>query len=94
MIRPMLLAAAFFFCTPVLHAQLLKKITGRNKEKTEQARDDEDAEADPFKPRKSAPIAVNPALIIGGDERVEIDSSYDYDVAVYQSRRPSKARNW
>lgn len=80
----MLLAAAFFFCTPVLHAQLLKKITGRNKEKTEQAREDEDAEADPFKPRKSAPIAVNPALIIGGDERVEIDSSYDYDVAVYQ----------
>lgn len=81
--KPMLLAAALFFCTPVLHAQLIRKITGKQKEKKEQAEEAEDETGEAiFRPKTE--IVLSPALIINGDERVEIDSSYDYDVAVYQ----------
>ncbi|UYQ91291.1 hypothetical protein MKQ68_14455 [Chitinophaga horti] len=83
MIKPMLLAVAFSLCTQVLHAQLLKKITGRNKEKTEQTEDADTGEAI-FNTSRNTTAQANPALIIGGDERVTIDSSYDYDIAVYQ----------
>ncbi|GEP97497.1 hypothetical protein CCY01nite_37570 [Chitinophaga cymbidii] len=60
-----------------MHAQLLKKFI-KKKEKTE-----EETEATmPMATGK--PAEVNTTLIINGDESVTIDSSYEYDWAVYQ----------
>lgn len=75
--KPILLLIIFLCCAPALHAQLLKKFI-KKKEKTE-----EETEATmPVAPNK--PAEVNTALIINGDESVTIDSSYEYDWAVYQ----------
>lgn len=79
---PILLALALFLCMPALQAQLLKKLTGKKKEpvETEETIDETFPQA-----RSSARTATpEPTLIIGGDENVRIDSSYEYDWAVYQ----------
>lgn len=79
---PILLALALFLCMPALQAQLLKKLTGKKKEpvETEETIDGTFPQA-----RSSARTATpEPTLIIGGDENVRIDSSYEYDWAVYQ----------
>lgn len=78
--RLLLLAMVLFFCMPEMQAQLLKRITGKKKEKTEEA-EEIDESYPQARPRSTA---ANPALIIGGDEKVRVDSSYEYDMAVYQ----------
>ncbi len=79
---PILLALAMFLCMPALQAQLLKKLTGKKKApvETEETIDETFPQA-----RGGARTATpEPTLIIGGDESVRIDSSYEYDWAVYQ----------
>ncbi|MGN7724034.1 hypothetical protein [Chitinophaga sp. 22620] len=79
---PILLALAMFLCMPDLQAQLFKKLTGKKKEpvETEETIDETFPQA-----RGRARAAMpEPTLIIGGDESVRIDSSYEYDWAVYQ----------
>lgn len=78
--RPILLALVFFFCIPALQAQLLKKITGKKKVKA----DTEETMDASFPQMREKSTQPDPTLIIGGDEKVQIDSSYEYDVAVYQ----------
>ncbi|WP_298715387.1 hypothetical protein [Chitinophaga sp.] len=65
---PILTAALLLWLVPASQAQLLKKI----KEKIKPAEE------------APAPEMPDPKLIIGGDEAVAIDSSYEYDWAVYQ----------
>ncbi|MBO9155302.1 hypothetical protein ACFOTA_24035 [Chitinophaga sp. GCM10012297] len=80
--KPILLALAMILSMPALHAQLLKKLTGKKKQpaETEETIDETFPQA-----RGSAKNAQpEPTLIIGGDDAVKIDSSYEYDWAVYQ----------
>jgi hypothetical protein len=79
---PILLALAMFLCIPALQAQLLKKLTGKKKEpvETEETID----ETFPQARGRARAATPEPTLIIGGDESVRIDSSYEYDWAVYQ----------
>lgn len=74
--KPILLLAILMLCLPDSHAQLLKKFT---KKKTEEETTEETM---PNSRRKTEDIM--PQLIIGGDDRVTVDSSYEFDWAVYQ----------
>lgn len=79
--KPIFLAAVLllFYMHP-LHAQLLKKLTGKKKPPAET----EETVDEDFPQLRERSKQTNPMLIIGGDEKVQIDSSYEYDVAVYQ----------
>ena len=79
--RILLLLAVVSCCWSETQAQLLKKITGRQKEKTETT---ETADETLPGSRRPSALQANPTLIINGDERIQIDSAYEYDVAVYQ----------
>lgn len=76
--KTILLLIILFTCTPALHAQLLKKLTKKKSNETEEVME----ETMPVSRHK--PAEENKALIIGGDESVTIDSSYEFDWAVYQ----------
>lgn len=76
--KPILLLIILLICTPALHAQLWKKLTKKKTNETEEVME-ETMPADRQKPAEE-----NKALIIGGDESVTIDSSYEFDWAVYQ----------
>lgn len=69
--RPVILITILLFYCYGLQAQLLKKL--KDKLKTETATEEEVPEE-----------RLDRALIIGGDEQVQIDSSYEFDWAVYQ----------
>ncbi len=66
--KPILTAAVLLLLAPASHAQILQKIMGKKKA----------AEEAPM------PGATDPTLIIGGEDAVRIDSSYEFDWAVYQ----------
>ncbi|MGX5817264.1 hypothetical protein ACWKWU_03660 [Chitinophaga lutea] len=78
--HPILLAAGLLLAYAPAQAQLLKKISGKLKEKPPV-----EETVDPAFPQLREKNATpDPTLIIGGDDKVRIDSSYEYDVAVYQ----------
>ncbi|HEU4554217.1 MAG TPA: hypothetical protein VFS25_15335 [Chitinophaga sp.] len=91
--KPLLLLIwAALYCIPV-QAQWLKKMTDKikgNNNTTETAAGTENTHAKPGEdgegdPLKAAAIPTSgPSLVIGGDDSVTIDSSYEFDVAVYQ----------
>ena len=78
--KPILLAALLLLCLPPLQAQLLKKITGKQKQQAGK----EETVDETFPQLREKSKQADPTLIIGGDEKVQIDSTYEYDVAVYQ----------
>jgi hypothetical protein len=78
--KPILLAVLLLFCMQSLQAQLLKKLTGKKKEPA----DTEETVDEAFPQLREKAKQADPTLIIGGDDRALIDSSYEYDVAVYQ----------
>ncbi|WP_298733701.1 hypothetical protein [uncultured Chitinophaga sp.] len=91
--KPLLLFVWLTMCVSSLQAQWLKKMTDKIKGQPAQsapaqAKEDEedavpaDGEGDPLSIRK--PARQDPSLIIGGDEKVRIDSTFEFDVAVYQ----------
>src|SRR5688572_26293650 len=90
--KPLLLFVWLTMCASSLQAQWLKKMTDKIKGKpaqSEQAqtKEEEDTapaegEGDPLYIKKES--KQDPSLIIGGDENVSIDSSFEFDVAVYQ----------
>lgn len=71
-----------FLSMPALQAQLLKKLTGKKKAPAETEETIDDTFPQARSSAKNAP--PEPTLIIGGDDAVKIDSSYEYDWAVYQ----------
>ncbi|KAA2243678.1 hypothetical protein F0L74_14460 [Chitinophaga agrisoli] len=83
--KPLLILVWCTVFIPSLQAQWLKKMTDKIKGKSEQApapaESEAAAEGDPL----AAPAPkVNPSLVIGGDDSLRIDSSFVFDVAVYQ----------
>ncbi|WP_343702439.1 hypothetical protein [Chitinophaga sp.] len=78
--KTILLAVFLFLCVPALQAQLLKKLTGKQKTPAD-TEETVDGSFPQLRPKAQQPDAT---LLIGGDEKVQIDSSYEYDVAVYQ----------
>lgn len=90
--KPLFLFVWLTMCVSSLQAQWLKKMTDKIKGKSSQsapakATEEEDAAqeegaGDPLYVKKET--KQDPSLIIGGDERVIIDSTFEFDVAVYQ----------
>jgi hypothetical protein len=90
--KPLFLFAWLTICASSLQAQWLKKMTDKIKGKparsaAAQTASGEDAapeegEGDPLYIKKEG--KHDPSLVIGGDESVTIDSTYEFDVAVYQ----------
>ena len=93
--KPLLLLIWLTICCVPVQAQWLKKMTDKikgTKSTTEvpadnetahaKAEGEEEGEGDPLK--AAAAHKPNPSLIIGGDDAVTIDSTYEFDVAVYQ----------
>ncbi|WP_123844479.1 hypothetical protein [Chitinophaga lutea] len=78
--KPILLTALLLLCMQASQAQLLKKITGKQKQQA----DSEETVDESFPQLREKNKQPDPTLLIGGDEKVQIDSSYEYDVAVYQ----------
>ena len=81
--RPLLILVWLTLCIPTLQAQWLKKMTDKIKGKSEQAPTptEETGQGDPLEIQQPR---VAPQLTIGGDDSVQIDSTYEFDVAVYQ----------
>ncbi|QEH41474.1 hypothetical protein [Chitinophaga sp. XS-30] len=77
--KPILLLIIFLNCLPDGHAQLLKKLM---KKKDKSGDTEMMEETMPVSPNRKT--EENPTLIIGGDDKVAIDSSYEFDWAVYQ----------
>lgn len=77
--KPILLLIIFLNCLPDGHAQLLKKLM---KKKDKSGDTEMTEETMPLPPNRKT--EENPTLIIGGDDKVTIDSSYEFDWAVYQ----------
>lgn len=77
--KPILLLIILLFCLPDVHAQLLKKLM----KKMEKSEETEEV-TEKTMPGQARTADENPTLIIGGDESVSIDSSYEFDWAVYQ----------
>jgi hypothetical protein len=89
--KPFLLFACLAMCTSSLHAQWLKKMSDKIKGKpadaevaqpAAQASADAGDEGDPLYIKQED--RRHPSLIIGGDETITVDSTYEFDVAVYQ----------
>jgi len=91
--KPLLLSVlCCILCATSLQAQWLKKMTDKIKgnpagsapapASTAAAEAAAEEEGDPLNAQKTP--TPDPALVIGGDESVTIDSTYEFDVAVYQ----------
>ncbi|HEY0609268.1 MAG TPA: hypothetical protein VGD35_06415 [Chitinophaga sp.] len=91
--KPLLLLVWLTMCVSSLQAQWLKKMTDKIKGKPTQSaqaqtKEEEEntapaeGEGDPLYVKKES--KADPSLIIGGDENVTIDSTFEFDVAVYQ----------
>ncbi|CAL1519715.1 hypothetical protein [Chitinophaga sp. MM2321] len=81
-----LLFLACILCGSSIQAQFLKKM----KEKVRSlatANVDSTLEEGPEDMPGRKPLNENPSLIIGGDEKVQIDSVFEFDIAVYQETR-------
>lgn len=70
-------------CTTITQAQFLKKMKDKVRSLTT-ARADSSLEESPYEEGHTKSATGNPSLIIGGDERVTIDSVFEFDIAVYQ----------
>lgn len=90
--KPLFLFVWLTMCATSVQAQWLKKMTDKIRGKpaqsapaqtaSEEGAAAEEGEGDPLYIKKEG--KQDPTLVIGGDERVTIDSSYEFDVAVYQ----------
>lgn len=90
--KPLFLFVWLTMCATSVQAQWLKKMTDKIRGKpaqsapaqtaSEEGAAAEESEGDPLYIKKEG--KQDPTLVIGGDERVTIDSSYEFDVAVYQ----------
>lgn len=86
--KPLLLFVWLAISVSSVQAQLLKKMTDKVKGKpapatrAEGGAADEKGNGDPLYVHR--PAKTDPSLIIGGEEGVTIDSTFEFDVAVYQ----------
>lgn len=90
--KPLFLFVWLTMCATSVQAQWLKKMTDKIRGKpaqsapaqtaSEEGAAAEESEGDPLYIKKEG--KQDPTLVIGGDESVTIDSSYEFDVAVYQ----------
>lgn len=90
--KPLLLFLWLTVCVSSVQAQWLKKMSDKIKGKPAQTEQTQksageaaapaEGEGDPLYVKKDA--RQDPSLVIGGDDSVTVDSTYEFDVAVYQ----------
>ncbi len=82
-IKKQVLLLACILLASTLQAQLLKKVKDKVRHLAGAPVDTALTEG-PYETERSGPVSKGPSLVIGGDEQVQIDSIFEFDIAVYQ----------
>ncbi|MFB6454671.1 hypothetical protein ACE38W_05310 [Chitinophaga sp. Hz27] len=82
------LVCACLLISSTAQAQLFKQVKDRFRQLTGYQKDTFQLDDGPYE-TPGKPITA-PSLVIGGDEKVQIDSVYEYDIAIYQETKTWK----
>ncbi|NIG53790.1 hypothetical protein [Chitinophaga sp. Cy-1792] len=82
------LVCACLLISSAAQAQLFKQVKDRFRQLTGMPKDTFQLDEGPYE-TPGKPITA-PSLIIGGDEKVQLDSVYEYDIAIYQETKTWK----
>ncbi|PSL46574.1 hypothetical protein CLV51_103555 [Chitinophaga niastensis] len=82
--KRVLLLLACILCVNTIQAQFLKKMKDKVHSLTTARVDSTEEEEGPYETTNLKPVNENPSLIIGGNDQVQVDSVYEFDIAVYQ----------